>query len=198
MRSAEFEHNKESDAKEPAQITRCVAGALIRDGKILLVRRSPQRRFYPDVWDLFGGHIEGDETAEDALRREALEELQVEIESFRVLGTIYDPVESAEITVFAVSEWTGEPVNAAPDEHSEISWFEAERLPCSIALDGYGELAVQAAVASSEVEVEITPTKQGLLIQKRITAQHPVERIYGILGQGGNTDDYIEEIRGRR
>ncbi|MXY21034.1 MAG: NUDIX domain-containing protein [Dehalococcoidia bacterium] len=197
MRSAEFEHNKESDAKGPAQIARCVAGALICDSKILLVRRSPQRRFYPGVWDLFGGHIEGEESAEDALRREALEELLVQIESFRVLGTIYDPVESAEIIIFAISEWRGEPVNAAPDEHSEISWFEAERLPCSIALNSYGELAVQAAIASSEVEVEITPTNEGLLTQKRTTAQHPVDRIYGLLDRGGNTDDYIEEIRGR-
>ena len=47
------------------------------------------------------------------------------------------------------------------------------------------------------VEVEITATDKGLLIQKRTTAQHPVERVYGILGRGGNTDDYIEEIRGR-
>ncbi len=47
------------------------------------------------------------------------------------------------------------------------------------------------------VEVEITPTDKGLLIQKRTTAQHPVERVYGILGRGGNTDDCIEEIRGR-
>ena len=47
------------------------------------------------------------------------------------------------------------------------------------------------------VEVEITPTEKGLLIQKRTTAQHPVERVYGILGRGGSTDEYIEEIRGR-
>lgn len=46
------------------------------------------------------------------------------------------------------------------------------------------------------VEVEITPTDRGLLIEKRTTKEHPVERIYGILGQGGNSDDYIEEIRG--
>ena len=52
------------------------------------------------------------------------------------------------------------------------------------------------------VEVEITPTEQGLLIQKRTAAEHPVERVYGILGSGGlgdgvSVDDYIEEIRGR-
>jgi hypothetical protein len=47
------------------------------------------------------------------------------------------------------------------------------------------------------VEVAITPTDEGLLIQKRAAAKHPVERVYGFLGAGGSTDDYIEEIRGR-
>lgn len=47
------------------------------------------------------------------------------------------------------------------------------------------------------VEVEITPTEKGLLIHKRTAAQHPVERVYAVLAHGGNTDDYLEEIRGR-
>ena len=46
------------------------------------------------------------------------------------------------------------------------------------------------------VEVEITATDQGILIQKRTAVQHSVERVYGILGRGGNTDEYISEIRG--
>ena len=51
-------------------------------------------------------------------------------------------------------------------------------------------------------EVEITPTEKGLLIQKRIPGEHPVDRISGILdkdvlGKGVSVDDYIEEIRGR-
>lgn len=52
------------------------------------------------------------------------------------------------------------------------------------------------------VEVDVTPTKHGLLIRKRATAEHPVERVYGILGRGAlgkgvSVDDYIDEIRGR-
>ena len=47
------------------------------------------------------------------------------------------------------------------------------------------------------VEVEITPTRNGLLIHKRTAAKHPVELVYAILGRGGSTDDYLEEIRGR-
>lgn len=47
------------------------------------------------------------------------------------------------------------------------------------------------------IAFRLTIHQKGLLIQKRATAQHPVERVYGILGSGGNTDEYIEEIRGR-
>ena len=32
------------------------------------------------------------------------------------------------------------------------------------------------------VEVEITPTEKGILIRKKASGQHPVDRIYGILG----------------
>ena len=48
------------------------------------------------------------------------------------------------------------------------------------------------------VEIEISPTEKGLLIQKRTAAMHPVDRVYGILGGvGPDIDEYIEEIRGR-
>ena len=49
-----------------------------------------------------------------------------------------------------------------------------------------------------DVEVDISPTEQGLLIRKRAAALHPVDRVAGILdGVDFDTDEYIEEIRGR-
>ena len=54
-----------------------------------------------------------------------------------------------------------------------------------------------------DVEVEITPTDDGLLIRKQPVGEHPVDRVSGILdgveGAGIPTevDDYLEEIRGR-
>lgn len=48
------------------------------------------------------------------------------------------------------------------------------------------------------VEVEVIPTDNGLLIRKDTAAQHPVDRLSGILdGSGSDVDEYIEEIRGR-
>jgi len=49
---------------------------------------------------------------------------------------------------------------------------------------------------SRGVEVEITPTENGLLIRKRTASQHPVDRISGILDDV-DVDRHIEEIRGR-
>ena len=54
----------------------------------------------------------------------------------------------------------------------------------------------------STVEVEISATEDGLLIKKRAGADHPVDRVAGILNDtdfdtGFDIDEYIEEIRGR-
>ena len=83
------------DRGSEASIARCIATALIHDGKVLLVERSPHRKVYPAAWDLLGGHIEGEESPENALRREARGELGIEIESFQLLGQVHDPVEPA-------------------------------------------------------------------------------------------------------
>ena len=51
---------------------------------------------------------------------------------------------------------------------------------------------------NQNVEIEITPTDQGLLIQKRTAAMHPIDRVSGILDDRDfDIDEYIEEIRGR-
>ncbi|MCY4093849.1 MAG: AbrB/MazE/SpoVT family DNA-binding domain-containing protein [Gammaproteobacteria bacterium] len=49
------------------------------------------------------------------------------------------------------------------------------------------------------VEVELLPTENGLLLQKRSTSSHPVDRMIGIFTDFGyeSTDEFIEEIRGR-
>ena len=49
-----------------------------------------------------------------------------------------------------------------------------------------------------DVEVEISATDQGLLIQKRAAALHPVDRVAGVLDGGEfDVDEYVEMIRGR-
>jgi len=53
-----------------------VAAALVLDddGRVFVQRRSPDRRLFPNCWDVVGGHIEPGGSVEDALRREVNEE----------------------------------------------------------------------------------------------------------------------------
>ena len=57
-----------------------VAGLLVRDGRVLLCHRFAGRQWFPDVWDLPGGHVECGEPPINALARELEEELGIRIQ----------------------------------------------------------------------------------------------------------------------
>jgi len=59
-----------------------VTCAIIKEGEKVLVARRAQDKSFPGKWEFPGGKVEPDETVEDCLRREVLEELglQVQIE----------------------------------------------------------------------------------------------------------------------
>lgn len=110
-----------------------VVAALVREGRVLLVRRSLNRRAYPGVWDLPGGHIETGETELAALTRELHEELGVQIATGSAIhlcrwdaGRRGEPVR---LSAWLVGDWQGTPANVAPDEHDEIRWFRPRELP---------------------------------------------------------------------
>src|SRR5260221_5223372 len=103
---------------------------LVRDGRILLGRRSSARKTHPNMWDVIGGHVEPSETLEETLIREVHEEIGVTPISFMKLGASSEPNPEVNGTamyhIFAVNSWDGgEPV-ALGDEHSQIRWFTIE------------------------------------------------------------------------
>jgi 8-oxo-dGTP diphosphatase len=110
-----------------------VTAALVRQGRVLLVHRSPSRRAYPGVWDLPGGHIETGETELAALAREMHEELGVRIATGSAVHLCRLDAgrgeESVRLSAWLVGEWEGTPTNVDPDEHDEIRWFRLEELP---------------------------------------------------------------------
>ncbi|MEV4847297.1 NUDIX domain-containing protein [Micromonospora matsumotoense] len=109
-----------------------VVGALVDNGAVLLVHRSPTRRAYPDCWDLPGGHVEAGESAPQALAREMHEELGVHIvaESVTRLGDLRagSGEDAVHLGVWHVGDWIGSPTNCAPDEHDDIAWVGIDEL----------------------------------------------------------------------
>ncbi|MFF3488667.1 NUDIX hydrolase [Streptomyces sp. NPDC002701] len=71
-------------------------GAVILNGRgeAFAQRRGPDRRLYPDTWDIVGGHVEPGETLLGALAREVREETGWRLRRVRRL--------------LAVSTWTGD------------------------------------------------------------------------------------------
>lgn len=59
-------------------ITEVVAALLIKDGRFLICQR-PETKKRAFLWEFVGGKVEQNETKEDALKRECLEELDMEI-----------------------------------------------------------------------------------------------------------------------
>lgn len=110
-----------------------VVGALIREGRVLLVHRRPEKHAYPDLWELPGGMIEVGESELEALARELHEELGVHIATAAVThlsrltaGPVEEP---ALLSAWLVPDWQGTPANLAPEEHDDIGWFSLEDLP---------------------------------------------------------------------
>lgn len=50
------------------------------ENKLLIQKRSPQKKFEPNVWAMTGGSIIKGETALETLKRETMEELAVELD----------------------------------------------------------------------------------------------------------------------
>ncbi len=108
------------------------AALIIQSQKILLGLRSASRTFYPNVWDVFGGHMESGERQEETLVRELEEELGIAPSERKYLETLHEPTAALTVHLYLVTAWTGTPVNRQPEEHSEIGWFslvQAIQLP---------------------------------------------------------------------
>ena len=121
--------------------------ALVRDGLVLLVHRHPLRQWYPDCWDLVGGHVEPGESPREAVIRECFEELGVQAhDPVPIPMKFNDP--TLDVHAFLVTRWDGEPVNSAPDEHDHIRWF------CPTDLSGL-KLADPAALSSIRSAVQL-------------------------------------------
>lgn len=80
------------------------------------------------------GHVERGETAYDAARREAVEEIGVQLGGLTFLTAMQrtrhaEAIDERIDFFFACREWTGEPRIVEPAKCAELAWFALDALP---------------------------------------------------------------------
>ena len=130
-----------------------VSAAIVRDGKVLVVRRA--RRPALAIYTLPGGVVETGETLTEAVMREVREETALAIEPIALAGhrevIMRDAQGAVErhfvILCFAARWLSGEPV--LNDELDDARWLEPAALAGLETTEGLAEI-VTAAVALVE------------------------------------------------
>lgn len=119
--------------------TLLVAAVIVHDrtaDRVLLIQRGPEAKFAPKHWDLPVGKADKGEVITTTAARELKEEttLVVDPAELKVAGIIHGAwgVEAPNgflTVVFVAHAWDGEPVNAEPRKHSQVTWFPSDQVP---------------------------------------------------------------------
>ena len=102
--------NLERDQTRRRTIADCVDGILVERRKFLVEKRRDDDDADPGLIEVPGGHVDPDETLEDALRREMKEELGINVEKARLVQKSLYTASNGErqrIHYFHVEKWNG-------------------------------------------------------------------------------------------
>jgi len=106
-----------------------VAAVIEVDGKVLCMRRGQSRYPYTShLWEFPGGKIEEGETPEQAVHRELLEEMDLDVEVHELLATVTHDYPDFTITL-AAYRCTAATTAFTRREHEDSRWLSWDDLP---------------------------------------------------------------------
>lgn len=105
---------------------------LIQDGNILLLRRY-NTGYEDGNYSVIAGHLDGGETVQQAICREAQEEggLRLDAQNIEIVHVMHrQGVGGERIDYFCIAKrWESEPMNYEPHKCDDLSWFPLTSLP---------------------------------------------------------------------
>jgi 8-oxo-dGTP diphosphatase len=109
-----------------------VHGFFIKENKILLLERA-NTGYMDGYFSVPAGHVDGGELIADAMRREASEEVGVqlspELHPSHVMHRFVSNKGERIDYFFLIEEWVGELKNLETDKCAQILWFDQDTLP---------------------------------------------------------------------
>ena len=103
-----------------------VCGIIYKDEKILICRRKPNKSL-GGYWEFPGGKIENGESNEDSLKRELMEEFQMEVDGIQYFGSAQHDYESFSIDLIAytcnLTRW-----NLLLTDHDKYDWVTPDEI----------------------------------------------------------------------
>jgi NAD+ diphosphatase len=99
--------------------------AVVKNRELLLAHAT---RFPARFYSVLAGFVEPGENLEDALRREVLEEVGLQVQNIRYFGSQPWPFPDSLMVAFTAEHAAGE-IRANPAEITDAGWFAADRLP---------------------------------------------------------------------
>ena len=113
---------KEAQVNKPLGVA--VKAIIRKNGKILLLQRSPDSGFDPGLWELPGGKIEYGENLTEALKREVMEEAGLLIRVGQPVKTWHFIKEPFWVTSISFScDYISGNVTLSP-EHAAYIWID--------------------------------------------------------------------------
>ena len=121
---------------------------------LLLLRDNIPSIPYPNMWDVPGGHVEKDETAEECIVREMKEEMNLTLDGFKLFSKIeFD--DRIEYTFWTNANFVAEEIELR--EGQKLKWFTKDEAKRTQLAYGFNRI-VESFYNRAPFDTDICPT----------------------------------------
>lgn len=99
-----------------------------REEKILLIKGSPQKKLWPNLYNGVGGHIESGETPLTAAKREFLEETGLQLQQTQICAVITIDIGQNTGIILFVFKGTTRNEELTPSEEGTLEWIDINKI----------------------------------------------------------------------